>query len=157
MHEGGVRVATCMKWPGVITPGSETATPITSVDFLTAFAEIVGVPTPKTQPVDGQSFLPSLKGKAMGERAIFWHYPLYLQERASPASAICRGDQKLIEYFEDRRTELYNIPNDTGEGNDLAAKESAKAKELHAELISWRKATGKVEPRELNPYYAGED
>ena len=155
LYEGGVRVPTCMRWPGVIKPGSKSATPITSVDFLPTFAELAGVALPTSQPVDGESFLPLLKGKsALQSRAVFWHYPLYLANRATPASAIRKGDWKLIEYFEDGRTELYNLSSDISESKNLADTAPEKARELHQELVAWRKTTNAVEPREPNPYYS---
>ena len=156
LYEGGVRVPTCMKWPGVIEAGSKSATPITSVDFLPTFAELAGVPLPTTQPVDGESFVALLRGqRTLSDRAIFWHYPLYLTGRASPASAIRKGDWKLIEYFEDGRLELYNLGADISESRNLADAAPSMARELHEELRAWRKATNAVEPRTANPYYTG--
>ena len=154
LYEGGVRVPTCMKWPGVVEAGTRSATPITSVDFLPTFAELAGVSLPSTQPVDGESFVALLRGqRALSDRAIFWHYPLYLTGRASPASAIRKGDWKLIEYFEDGRLELYNLATDISESRNMADAAPSMARELHAELRAWRKATNAVEPETVNPYY----
>ena len=154
LYEGGVRVPTCMRWPDVIAAGTKSPTPITSVDFLPTFAELAGVSLPARQPVDGESFAPLLKGRpALENRAIFWHYPLYLTGRATPASAIRKGDWKLIEFFEDGRLELYNTATDISEARNLTDAMPAKASELHQELIAWRDATDAVEPREPNPYY----
>ncbi len=154
LYEGGIRVPTCMRWTGVIKPGSKSAIPITSVDFLPTFADLAGVALPTSQPVDGESFVRLLQGStALQDRAIFWHYPLYLTGRASPASAIRKGDWKLIEYFEDGRTELYNLSSDVGESRNLANTIPERARELHRDLIAWRRATNAVEPRDPNPYY----
>ncbi len=158
LYEGGVRVPTCMRWPGVIPAGTDSATPITSVDFLPTFAELADAPLPSSQPVDGRSFAPLLKGQpapALGSRAIYWHYPLYLAGRASPASAMRKGTWKLIEYFEDGRLELYDLSTDFSESRNLATVEPATARALHQQLIGWRKATNAIEPREPNPHYAG--
>ena len=155
LHEGGVRVPTCMRWPSVITAGTKSQTPIASVDFLPTFAELASVSLPTGQPIDGESFAPLIKGHpALDDRAIFWHYPLYLAGRATPASAIRKGDWKLIEFFEDGRLELYNTATDISEARNLADAMPAKASELHQELIAWRDATDAVEPREPNPYYS---
>ena len=154
LYEGGVRVPTCMGWRGVIKPGSKSATPITSVDFLPTFADLAGVALATSQPVDGESLIPLLKGtRALRSRAIFWHYPLYLAGRATRASAIRKGDWMLIEYFEDGRTELYNLSSDISESKNHADTAPEKARELHQELIAWRKATKAIEPREPNPRY----
>ena len=156
LYEGGVRVPTCMRWPGVIEAGARAATPITSVDFLPTFAELAGVPLPASQPVDGESLAPLLRGyRALGDRAIFWHYPLYLTGRARPASAIRKGDWKLIEYFEDGSLELYNLAADISESRNMVDAVPAKARELHRDLVAWRKATNAVEPGDPNPLYTG--
>ena len=153
LYEGGIRVPTCMRWPAIIKPGSKSATPVTSVDFLPTFAELAGVALPTSQPVDGRSFVPLLKGRAaLQHRAIFWHYPLYLAGRATPASAIRKGDWKLIESFEDGSAELYNLSSDISESKNLADEAPSKARELHQELMDWRSATNAVEPREPNPF-----
>ena len=52
----------------------------------------------------------------------------------APGSALRDGDWKLIHYYEDDRTELYNLRSDPSESNDLANSQSAKAKELLANL-----------------------
>jgi len=49
------------------------------------------------------------------------------------------GDWKLIEFFEDNSTELYNLKEDIGEQNNLAEKFPAKVKELHKLMTDWRK------------------
>ena len=154
LYEGGVRVPTCMRWPSVITAGTKSQTPIASVDFLPTFAELAGISLPVSQAIDGESFAPLLRGQpALNNRAIFWHYPLYLGGRATPASAIRKGDWKLMEFFEDGRVELNDLAADISESRNLADAEPARASELHQQLIAWRKSAHAVEPRAPNPYY----
>jgi hypothetical protein len=47
------------------------------------------------------------------------------------------GDWKLIHRWEDGRDELYNLADDVGEQNDLAAKNPEKAGELRSRLDRW--------------------
>ena len=47
-------------------------------------------------------------------------------------------------YYEDGKLELFNLANDPYEKNDLAAKESARVKALHAKLKAWRACGAKV-------------
>ena len=63
------------------------------------------------------------------------------------------GDWKLIEYFENGVLELYNLKNDIGEKSNLAKKNPAKVKELHAAMLQWRKETKAPVPTEKNPDY----
>ena len=82
---------------------------------------------------------------APSREALFWHFPGYLGAgqnawRTTPAGAIRASDWKLQEFFEDGRTELYNLKDDLSEKNNLAAKLTEKAKELTDKLHAWRAA-----------------
>jgi arylsulfatase A-like enzyme len=69
-----------------------------------------------------------------------------------PYSAVRHGDWRLIEFFDDDRTELYNLKTDPGEKTDLSTSQPAKAKELRDELAAWRKDVGAQLPTP-NPNY----
>lgn len=170
--EGGVRVPTYMVWPGVIKPGTECNTPITSVDFMPTFAEVAGAELPKDQPVDGISILPLLKGEKLKKRAIFWHYPMYLSGhklskvlpvhgtenmywRAVPSSMIMKGDWKLMHLFEDNSIRLYNVADDISEAKDLSKEQPKIAQRLFEELKAWQKETMALIPTEENPEFSG--
>jgi hypothetical protein len=58
----------------------------------------------------------------------------------------------LIEFYEDGKRELYNLKDDPGEKQDLAAKMPDKVKELHRVLQDWRKAV-KAQMPTANPDY----
>ncbi len=155
LYEGGIRVPTCMKWPGVIEAGTKSSVPITTVDFLPTFASLAGAELPTGQSVDGESFEPLLRGSthSLAERAIFWHYPLYMLDITTPASAIRKGNWKLIEFFDGERLELYDLASDISESNNLASAKPGRAKNLHQELIEWRRVTNAPVPQQLNPHY----
>ena len=152
-YEGGIRVPFCIKWPGVTKSGSETDIPVTGVDFMPTFAEIASTELPQNQPVDGNSFVPVLKGEPFDrDRPLFFHFPLYLggygkvlpsfdgEEnywRAVPSSVIMAGNWKLIYYYEYERYELFNLKKDISEQNDLALKETGIALELLNKLKKW--------------------
>ncbi len=72
-------------------------------------------------------------------RAFYWHYPHYGNQGGSPGGAVRVGDWKLIEFYEDNRVELYNLRDDLGEQNDLAAEMPDKAAELRQMLHQWRR------------------
>ena len=168
LFEGGIRVPMTMRWKGTIEPGSTCDTPITSVDFMPTFASLAGSDLPTTQPVDGTDISPLMFGERIGERAVFWHYPLYLSGyglkmplpgggeyswRGVPWTAMRRGDHKLIEYHEDDHVELYDIKKDPGETKDLAEGMPELAARLRAELDAWQADTRAPIPSEPNPEY----
>jgi len=169
-YDGGIRVPFFVKWPGVVKAGQTTGEPIIGVDLYPTLCEIAGAELPARQPLDGVSLVPLLKGEveSLGERALFWHFPAYLQSysvtdeqrdplfRSRPCSIIRAGDWKLHQYFEDGGLELYNLREDIGEANNLAESNTQKTAELLARLEQWRKQTGAPVPTEPNPAYDAE-
>jgi arylsulfatase A len=145
LYEGGVREPLIVHWPGVIKAGTTCGVPVTSVDFYPTFMEIVGARGDANHALDGRSILSLLRQTGTPRRdAIFWHYPHYHHSR--PAGAIRQGDWKLIEFYEDGRLELYNLKEDIGEKENLAAKMPEKADELKGRLAAWRKSVGAKMP-----------
>ena len=150
-----------VKWPGVIKPDSTCKVPVISTDYYPTLLAMTGQPARPKQHVDGRNLLPLLKQTGTVKReALYWHYPNYIGAGhpggARPCSVIRSGDWKLIESFETNRLELFNLKEDLGEQNDLAAKMPAKAKALQQQLAAWR-AEAKVQMPQRNPdYKAGE-
>jgi arylsulfatase A-like enzyme len=145
LYEGGVRVPWIVRWPGKV-PVAVTDTPIISVDLLPTLIELCGARPPTDQPLDGVSMVECFTtgGKKAPARDLFWHFPGYLGAgqgtwRTTPAGAIRSGNWKLIEFFETGKLELYDLASDESQQMNLAEKEQAKARELHAKLIAWRK------------------
>lgn len=152
IYEGGIRVPTVARWPGVTKPGSRSAEPVVSYDYAPTIAEAAGVPRAKWPAMDGRSFVGALRGRAGGSRDLFWHYPHYSPQLGRPAAAIRNGDDKLILFFEESRVELYNLREDIGETKDLAGAQPAKAAAMRRRLEAWLRATGAQIPT-TNPQY----
>lgn len=146
-YEGGVREPWIVCVPGVTKPGSTCDTPVISTDYYPTLLELAGLPLKPAQHLDGKSLVPLLKGEVM-ERGtpLFWHYPHYGNQGGAPYGAIREGDWKLIEWYEDGALELYNIPRDNSEKNNLAATHPDQVKALHEKLIAWRKEVGAIMP-----------
>jgi arylsulfatase A-like enzyme len=140
MYEGGTREAFIVRWPGVTQPDTLCDVPVTSPDFYPTLLEAAGLVALPQQHRDGVSLVPLLKGASSLEReAIFWHYPHYGNQGGTPGSSARCGDYKLIEFFEDGRLELYNLRQDIGEVQNLAATEEARAREMQALMVNWRR------------------
>jgi len=152
MYEGGIREPLLVRWPRVVPPGSTCSVPVTSTDFFPTFLEAAGLPLRPDLHCDGVSLLPLLQGEDRLDReAIFWHYPHYSNQGGTPTCSVRAGDWKLIEFFEDRHVELYNLREDVGEEHDLAAKHPGKVKELREMLAAWRYEVGaKIPPPNPN-------
>lgn len=171
-YEGGIRVPFFVKWPGVVPAGKKSEEPIIGVDLYPTLCAIAGAPLPEGQPLDGRSLLPLFKGevKSFGGRAIFWHFPAYLQSyrgvhdeqrdplfRTRPCGVIRKGDWKLLEFFEKGDVELYNLAEDIGESRNLAATQPEKAAALKRELAAWRDKIGAPVPTKPNPAFNAQE
>ena len=141
-YEGGIREPLLIRWPGNTKAGASSNTPIISMDFYPTMLEMAGLKgnAEHNKQVDGLSIVPLLKQTGEIQRdALYWHYPHYWRGGQSrPFGAVRSGDWKLIEYYEDMRAELYNLKDDIGESNDLAATNPQKAAELRGMLHAWR-------------------
>jgi arylsulfatase A len=153
LYEGGIREPLIIRWPSNAKAGSTCDVPVFSIDFYPTFLEMAGIKPDARQPVDGISLVPLLTQAGGWKRdALYWHYPHYSNQGGRPSGAIRQGDFKLIEFFEDGKLELYNLQDDLGEQNTLAAKMLEKTLELHRMLVAWRKSVDAQMPTR-NPRY----
>jgi arylsulfatase A-like enzyme len=140
LYEGGIREPMIIKWPGVVKKKSVCSEPVTSTDFYPTMLEMAGLPLRPKQHVDGVSLASLLKNNGkMNRKAIYWHYPHYHGSGNRPSGAVRAGDYKLIEWYEDKSIELYNLKTDIGEQHDLAKKMPEKAEKLRRMLHRWRR------------------
>jgi arylsulfatase A-like enzyme len=159
-YEGGIRVPLIMKYPRKIKAGTVVSEPVTGVDFYPTLVALTGgIPD---NGLDGENIFDWMKkGTSKVQRALFWHFPAYLEGyqglgkdfRATPYSIIRSGDWKLIYYYEDKSMELFNLKNDRMERNNLVNLQPTLAKELYTRLMKWLIDTRADIPTELNPAY----
>lgn len=129
LYEGGIRVPMIARWPGKINPGSTTDHLSAFWDLLPTVAEILALEKPPG--MDGISFLPTLLGEPGQKKHdyLYWEF----HER-NGRQAIRQGDWKLVRYnvlqHENETLELYHIPSDPGEENNLAAENMDIVEEL---------------------------
>lgn len=165
LYEGGIRVPLIINWPGQTKAGEHCDAPVIGSDLFVTIADMAQVPSADSKGTDGASLFPYLTGKkgweALQNRPIFWHFPAYLQGlrgmkqifRTRPVGVIRLGDYKLLQFFEDRRIELYNLKADIGEQRDLSLTNPTKAKQLLDRLHAWQKKVAAPIPTERNPDY----
>jgi arylsulfatase A-like enzyme len=165
MYEGGIREPMIVRWPKKIKNAGRCDVPVIGTDFYPTFLEVAGAQE-SSQILDGKSLLPLLldPNASLNRESLIWHFPAYLQNyqgmknssdywRTTPASAIRKGDWKLIEYFEDGKLELYNLDKDIGESRNLADTYPEKLQELFSDLKAWRADYNAQIPFEKNPLY----
>jgi len=153
LYEGGLRVPLIVRWPGTVKPARVSETPVVLTDLVPTLLEAAGIDLAKQiGPLDGVSLVKFLGGADLAPRPLFWHFPNYTNQGGLPSGAVREGEWKLVEYFEDGRTELFHLAKDIGETTDLSAQESARVTELKGKLAAWRTSVGAQELT-ANPAY----
>lgn len=139
MYEGGIREPFLVYWPGHTQLGVTSDALVTSTDFYPTILDMAGIPLKPEQHLDGKSFVAALKGDATYDRGpVFWHYPHYPNQGGRPSGAIRSGNYKLIEYYDNGETELFDLSADIGEHHDLTKEQPVLAEQLKQELMQWR-------------------
>ena len=116
LYEGGIREPMIIRWPSRGQAGISSQTPVISTDFFPTIIEMAGVKPPEEVEFDGVSLVDILTGRGIIEdRQLYWHYPHYGNQGGTPGGAILDGEYKLVEFFENRPPELYNLAADQGE------------------------------------------
>lgn len=142
-YEGGVRVPLMFFWPGHSRTG-RCNIPVICEDLFPTILEIAGVRGYNTvQPIDGQSLVPLITGKGKGpaeDRPLVFHFPHkwkpYDLVDIDFLSAVRCGDWKLVYRIASGTLELYNLREDIGERNDVAAENPEIVQRLAGELGS---------------------
>jgi len=140
LYEGGIREPCIIRWPGVTPKRAVCDEPIISNDFFPTLLAAAGVKDPSAHS-DGVNLRPLLEepDAKLEREALFWHYPHYSNEGGRPSGGVRVGDWKLIESYETHEVELFNLAEDIGERNNLAAAKPEKARALQERLHAWLK------------------
>ncbi|MEC3878990.1 sulfatase [Parapedobacter sp. 10938] len=142
LYEGGIRVPAIVRWNGRVKSGSVSDVPINGYDWYPTIAELTGHSAITNDGIDGQSIVSVLRGGqwAAGgnSRPLYWHFPFYHQPvvDSKPQSAIRVGKYKMIYFYEEDRTELYNLDSDRAETHDIARSLPEQAAKMKDELFS---------------------
>jgi arylsulfatase A-like enzyme len=170
MFEGGIRVPCVVIWPGVLTGGTRSGAVVQSSDFYPTLLDMLGLKPRGGQRFDGISIVPALRRvsdslvpngrpsrdrreSSPRDRAIFTYFPHAprVPDWLPPSVAVHQGDWKLIRIFHGgdggaHRWKLFNLHEDIGETNDLAASQPQRVKELDALIDRFLSDTRAVVP-----------
>lgn len=153
MYEGGVRGPAIVAYPNVVKSGTRSDEMIQSSDFYPTLLELLNVDRQPNQSFDGISIVPALMGKPLNRTAIFTYFPHEprIPDWLPPSVSVHRGDWKLIRIFhggEDgaHRYKLFNLKDDLGEKNNIAAKMPKRVAELDLLIEEFLKDTNAVVP-----------
>lgn len=116
LYEGGTRVCALANWPGHIPAGITVDGVMHVVDMYPTIASLAGASTAKCLPLDGTNVWATIaEGKASPRTEVVYNVEAF-------RAGIRQGDWKLIWRAPlPQAVELYNIAQDPGEKNNVAA------------------------------------
>ena len=139
VYDGGIKVATCVRWPGHIKAGQVTDFRALTMDILPTLADICGVPI--KHEIDGRSFKKLL---LEGKQEQFEHPVFHMWLQKGTKECLRHGDWKLVRDKPGGPFELFNMKVDPYEGQDLAKKEPERLKAMIGVLEAHMAAAKKV-------------
>lgn len=145
LYDGGLRIPLMIRWPGTVKPGTEIATPVSTLDLMPTLTDMAGIARPEKAGTDGLSLVPLLQTGTVPDRDTFyWHNPAPRPSSTADwfSSAIRIGDLKLLDFPTEKKIELYDLANDPGESQNLAETRPEDRDRLLAKLNAWRKEVG---------------
>jgi len=146
-YEGGHRVPFIARWPGHIAKESVSGSLMGHMDALASFAALTNQKLEASAGPDSYNVLLAWLGQKLPQPS---HDHLVLQTNNPSPLALREGDWMLIEKGAGKKNaaagpnpelsgyELYNLATDIGETDNLAAKETARAKAMIERLKSIR-------------------
>ncbi len=112
-YDGGHRVPCWVRWPGgAIGKPRDIAYPTQNQDILPTLLELCGITRPTDAKFDGDSLMPLLKGKGMGDRLLVVQYG---QQVNKFESCVIWNQWRLV-----KGTELYDIHADPAQERNVA-------------------------------------
>jgi len=135
--EGGHRVPFLLVWPGRVPAGKVYNEMVSSLDIYPTSLKAAGGSLEQERPLDGVDLLPYITGQQPGvpHRQLYW--------RKLECAAMRDGYWKLIR-LDNYGYALYNLKDDLGEKNNLAAQMPEKVEELRRKLEAWE--SDKIQP-----------
>jgi len=137
-YEGGTRVCGLVNWPGHVKEGITVDGLVHVVDLFPTLSALAGAEAAGTNPLDGTNVWSTLSTNAPSPRTEMVY-------NIDPFRAAIRmGDWKLIwRTLLPATAELYHIPQDPSEANDLAAEHPDRVADMQARINALSKDAAK--------------
>jgi len=132
LWEGGIRVPAIFRWPGRIPAGQTSAQVGITMDLTATVLGATKSPIPADARLEGIDLLPILERRSPDvERTLFWRIATSSRQQR----AVRQGSWKLLIDGDDLL--LYNLREDIGERNDLAARRPDLVGKLLPLIKAW--------------------
>ena len=152
-YEGGHHVPFMVKYPGVTMAGTVNDALVSQIDIMATLASVVGYDLPdKNAAEDSHDLLPLLKGQVKSIRTSHIHNTfdhtwafregdwVLITGKSGHHSRVTKEWLKKHDYpkTESKQARLFNLREDIGQRNDLAAKHPEKVRSMKASLAQIR-------------------
>ncbi len=151
VYEGGHKVPAIACWPGAIAAGSESDTPLISIDIMPTLLSLAKatITEPAMDGVDLSSVF--LKNETLPARPLFW---ASLSNGGQRSEAMRDGEWKLVVQhpkskpgtFENEAIELFHLAKDPEEKTNLAKQKPKQAAKMLTALKAWFAETSASSP-----------
>ena len=132
LWEGGIRVPAIFRWAGHIPPGQTSAQAGITMDLTATILAATNTPVPAEGKLEGVNLLPILERRApVTDRTLFWRIVVPTRQQR----AVRQGSWKLLIDGDDLM--LFNLKDDIGERNDLAARRPDVVRKLLPLIRAW--------------------
>jgi arylsulfatase A-like enzyme len=149
MHEPSIRIPLLVRYPKMIKPGTLNDKMVLNLDIPSTMLELAGLEVPDS--MQGQSFVPFLKGEEPSSWRKDWYYAFYEYPGPNmvPKNRGIRTERyKLMEYweYEPKQYELYDLQQDPKELHNLYGDPKYKdlAGSLHKRMMELGKEAGEI-------------
>jgi arylsulfatase A-like enzyme len=150
LYEGGIRSSLVVWGPGLIDARRAGMVNRSSywaaIDLVPTLLQVAGIQVPETVSFDGQALTDVLLGKSQASRSapLFFRRPpdrdRFYGEGNLPDLAVRDGRWKLLCEYDGSVAQLYDLKNDRGETNNLAAQHLERVKRLRALVLAWHQS-----------------
>ena len=132
LFEGGIRVPCIIKYPGLVSPGTESTIPLHGYDLLPTICGLVGIDLPQASILDGVDFSPIFSGGSINRsNPLFWAYETRAYDDPAGYYFAARdGDWKFITDKDVKKTLLYNLKDDPYELKELSAEHPGRIEKM---------------------------
>lgn len=138
VDEGGTRVPSFWRWPGVLQPGTDVDRVVNHYDLLPTFAEIVGGKPEQADQLHGRSLMPLLKdpNSPWEDRYRVFHKGRWAAGEAESSKdsnfAVRSQRFRLV-----GRDQLYDMENDPSQKDNVIADHPEVAQKMNAAYDKW--------------------
>ena len=132
LYDGGVHVPFIASWPAKIPAGKTFDSPVISIDISRTAVAVAGGSPGGKHAMEGVNLIPFVTGEKIGapHDALYWR-------SGSKWSVLAADGAKHVRDSDSTSPQLFFLPEDVAEANDLIASQPERASELRDQWESW--------------------